>query len=912
MQPRQTRDPLPPSSEFSFHDRALDEIWRALRSSPDGLSSTEAARRRAEYGANVLPEARPPGWLVLLARQLRSPLVYVLLAAAAVSFAMGHAGDAAFIGVVLLVNSGIGFSQELSAERQSQALRQMLRIRATVLREGQVVEIDATDLVPGDIVVVESGQRIAADIRLIEARGLEVDESVLTGESMVVSKDPDWFGSADAALADRLNMLHAGSRVARGRARGIVVATAGATELGRLAHAMATIEGGKPPLIERMERFSRAIAITVLAAAAAVALLAILVHQRDPAEMFVFGVALAVAAIPEGLPVALTVALAIAARRMARRGAIVRQLPAVEGLGSCSLIASDKTGTLTCNELTVTELWLARGRSRYVVTGTGYTPSGTVTPSEGSDASPDALEALLEVAVACNEAELESEDGSWRGRGDPTDIALLVAARKVGLEPQALRESRPEIDAIPFEPERQYAAVLRARDSGRWLAVKGAPERVLAMSAVETVEADAIRRAADRMAERGLRVLAFASAVNAADIPDLAAEPARLTFLGLAGIRDPVRPGAREAVAACHAAGISVKMITGDHPATALAIASELGIAGEGDPVVTGADLAHRTGPDIDRLVTSADVFARVSPAQKLALVEAAQRNGDFIAVTGDGVNDAPALKRANIGVAMGRCGTDAARDAADLVLTDDNFATIVAGIEEGRVAYRNVRNVVYLLIAAGIAEVLTIGVAVAIGLPIPLLPVQILWLNVVTNGIQDVALAFERRTGDELAAPVRRPSEPLIDRIMIARGLLAGGWMSVLGLGGFVVMLRFGVGIEEARNALLLLMTLMQNIDAFNARSETRSIFRLPLRNNPVLAWGVAAAIGAQVVAMHYGPLQQILRTAPVSPVVWLVATGLAMSLLIVMESQKRFLIARGPVSSAVAAIGKQDTSRP
>ena len=871
-----------------WHCLGADEALAAVDATPAGLASAEARSRLARFGRNVLPSKPPPGWLAIGLRQLKSPLVYVLLAAALVALALGDLTDAAFIGVVLGVNSILGGWQEWHAEQQSQGLKKLLRIRATVLRDGAFVEVDAEELVPGDIVQVESGQRIPADLRLTDARGLEVDEALLTGESLPVGKDALWTGRPDTALGDRRNMLFAGSTTARGRGCGVVVATGTASVIGGLAIAMAETVSGKPPLIERMERFSRAIALIVLAAAVVIGLVGVLLHGQGLATMFIFGVALAVSAIPEGLPVALTVTLAIASRRMAARGAIVRSLPAVEGLGSCTLIASDKTGTLTCNELTVRELRIAGG-GVYEVTGAGYVPEGRLVPRPAGDGD-SGLRGALEIGVACNEGDLRRRGESWTWRGDPTDVALLALAIKGGVDRDELLARLPRVNEIPFEPDGRYSASFHARDDATWIAVKGAPERVLAMCRLEPAQAEAVRASAVDMAARGLRVIALASGwlERVTDSGRAPPAPRDLEFAALAGLIDPLRPGVREAIARSREAGIRVAMVTGDHPVTALAIARELGIATRPDEAVTGAELAAGGTEALAAAVRRATVFARVTPEQKLSIVEAAQAAGHYVAVTGAGVNDAPALRRGNIGVAMGRGGTDVAREASDLVLSDDNFATIVHGIEEGRIAYRNIRNVVYLLVAAGIAEVLTVGLAVLAGLPLPLLPVQLLWLNLVTNGIQDVALAFERGHGDELRAPPRRPGESIFDRLMVERGLVAGIWMAGLGFLSYAGMLQAGLPVEEARNQLLLLMVLMQNVDAFNARSETLPVFRNPVRNNPLLVVGVAMALLLHLAAMHAQLPQQVLRLGPLHTLEWTFLPLLALSLLAVMELHK------------------------
>lgn len=875
--------------ERAWHQCQAPDACSALLSQPSGLAQAEAEARLARLGRNALPARPPAGALAIGLRQLRSPLIYVLLAAALGSLLLGHLSDAGFIGFVLLVNSALGGWQEWHAERQSHGLAKLLRSQATVLRDGEARSIDAEEVVPGDVVALESGQRVPADLRLLAAHGLELDESLLTGESLPVSKDAGWIGPADATLGDRINMAFAGSTVARGRGHGLVVATGANTQVGRLAAAMTGTEGGKPPLTERMERFSRAIAVAVLAAAFVIGLVAVLVHGQPLLTMFTFGVALAVSAIPEGLPVAVTIALAIAARRMAARGAIVRQLPAVEGLGSCTLIASDKTGTLTCNELTVREVYLGV-ETQLEVTGAGYEPVGEIVGSELLAGGRVNLRRTLEVAAGCNEADLVRRADTWIARGDPTDMALLALAAKGGVTREAFLARCPEVNRIAFEPERQYAASFHQRDGGTWVAVKGAPERVLAMCRLSDAERATFRAAAEQMARRGQRVLALASLhlfepMRPGEVPG---EPSDVEFAALLGLIDPLRPGAREAVERCHAAGVRVIMVTGDHPATAAAIARDLGIAVGPDDVVAGHEFDREETAVVDAAVRRARVFARVTPTQKLAIVESARRLGHFVAVTGDGVNDAPALRRANIGVAMGRGGTDVAREASDLVLSDDNFATIVAGVEEGRIAYQNIRNVVYLLTAAGIAEVLTVGLAVILGLPLPLLPVQLLWLNLVTNGIQDVGLAFERGRGDELRQPPRSPHESIYNRLMLQRGVLAGLWMSGLGLGAFVLMLETGVPVEHARSSLLLLMVLMQNVDAINARSETVSVFRLPLRNNPVLVLGVLAALGIHIVAMQWPWLQRVLSLQPPTGAEWIALPLIALSLLLVMETQK------------------------
>ncbi|HEX9206898.1 MAG TPA: HAD-IC family P-type ATPase [Steroidobacteraceae bacterium] len=908
---RHPTSPLEGASRLQagWQARTAAAVVLELGSDPrQGLHAAAAAARLAVDGPNSLRQVKSPRPLRILVRQLKSPLVYVLLAAALLSLGLGHLTDAGFICFVLLVNSVLGAWQEWNAERQSRALQGLLRIRATVVRDGVARDVDAAELVRGDIVSLESGQYVPADLRLLDSRGLEINEALLTGESLPVAKDANVLAGEHALPAECPNCAFAATLVLRGRAQGIVVATGAATEVGRLAQSMSAVHAGKPPLTERMERFSRTIAVVVLLAAVLIATIAVLIHHHSPFTMFTFGVALAVSAIPEGLPVAVTVALAIAARRMAARGAIVRQLPAVEGLGSCSLIASDKTGTLTCNELTVRMLHTPDGSS-WRVTGGGYRPTGAI-EFQGIASPTDPARALLlealRVAAACNEAELVVHEGSWVARGDPTDLALLAFAGKGGLDREALLLERPCTQRIAYEPELRFAATYHAHAGRVWVAVKGAPERVLAMCGLDAWKQRAELDGAEALARGGMRVLALASAyVDApADPATPPPEPSGLEFRGLVGLIDPLRDGAAAAVQRCAEAGIRVVMITGDHPLTALAIARELGIATDESQVVHGAQLERASPEDLRAAIGRARVFARATPEQKLELVAAAQAAGHFVAVTGDGVNDAPALRRANIGIAMGRGGTDVARQASDLVLSDDNFATIVAGVEEGRIAYQNIRNVVYLLTAAGTAEVLTVGVAVLAGLPLPLLPVQLLWLNLVTNGIQDVGLAFERGRGDELRHPPRPSRERIFDPLMLQRGLLAGLWMSALGLGLFVLLLDAGLPIEHVRNSLLLLMVLMQNIDAINARSETVSVLRLPPGHNPLLMVGVSLALGLHVVAMYTPWLQGIISVQPPAAGEWITLPLLAATLLVVMEVQKllRRRYFRTPVPAARA----------
>ena len=877
--------------DFAWHALESGRVHQALSTAETGLTTEEAEARLNRFGPNRLPEQPAPSLWEILLRQFRSPLIYILGVAAVVSLVIGDVKDAAFIAAVLVLNALIGGYQEWRAEKSSRALQKFLKIRASVVRDGKVRVIDAEQVVPGDLLWVESGNRVPADLRLISTNGLEVDESLLTGESLAVSKDPAWRGDASTPLADRRNMAYAGSVVARGRGKGLVVATGIGTSIGQLAQDVLRTTGGKPPLVERMERFSRTVAIAVLAAAILVGLIGIIGHGHTITTMFMFGVALAVSAIPEGLPIAITVALAIGTTRMARRGVIVRRLAAVEGLGSCTLIGSDKTGTLTCNELTVREIRLPNGDA-FEVTGEGFAPEGQI-HQKGMPIEPDQkFDELARVAVLCNEADLRREDGVWVWRGDPTDVALLSMAEKLGLNRRDTLKAHPQVNEIPFESEHQFAASYHRVNGTNQVFVKGAPERILAMCDDQHGPHDhpALLSMAESMAERGHRVLGLAQgeAPDAADSTESPPAPSGLSFLGFLGMIDPLRPGVREAVVSSQDAGVAVAMITGDHPVTALAIARELGLATRPDQVVTGPDLERKSAEELQEIVKRACVFARVTPRQKLELVDAARRAGHYVAVTGDGVNDAPALRAANIGVAMGKAGTDVAREAAELVISDDNFATVVAGVEEGRVAYDNIRKVIYLLISTGAAEILFLLMAVATGMPLPLLPVQLLWLNLVTNGIQDVALAFEPGERGVLRRKPRPPQERIFDRLMIERTIIGALVMGGVVFGVFAWLLSNGWSEAAARNVILLLMVLFQIIHIGNCRSETKSAFQLSPLRNPILMAGSTLAMLIHIMMMYLPLGQTLLEVEPIAPIIWLALLGCALTVTLAIEIHK------------------------
>jgi len=870
------------------------EVLDALQSSFAGLSAAEAALRRERFGPNALPAKPPPGIPILFLRQFLSPLIYVLLAAALVAVPLGEFSDAGFILAIVVLNAILGTAQEWKAERSAADLQRLLSLTARVRRDGGETSIPAEDLVPGDLVLLESGGRVSADLRLLECRGLQIDESLLTGESQAVAKEVAPL-PASIPLAERANLAFAATVVASGRALGVVVATGLLTEVGDIARSVATTAAEAPPLVLRMERFARQVSWLVLAITSGFALVA--AFQGTPwREVFFVAVALAVAAIPEGLPVAMTVALSIATSRMARRHVIVRRLTAVEGLGSCTCIASDKTGTLTVNRQTVRRLWLPSDIS-FTVTGEGM-GDGTLLAETGEELGETDrrhLKTLAATALQCSEGALTWRDGAWQGDGDAMDVALHALGRLLEVDGGALRRQDQRLGDIPYEPAQRFAASAWHDASGAWHAVKGATEKILDFCTAVAgpdgelpLDRQRIEEAALQLAAEGYRVLAVARGRRDPETGTLSEDGlSGLTLLGLIGFLDPLRPDAAVAVSLARSAGVRVAMITGDHPATALAITRDLGLAVENSDVLSGAELEEigdPAGPAFAEAVERIAVFARVTPRQKLEIVDALVRLGHYVAVTGDGVNDAPALRRAHIGVAMGS-GTDVARETAEIIAADDSFGSIVAGIEEGRFAYDNIRKVIYLLIATGAAELILFALCLIAGLPLPLSAVQLIWLNLVTNGIQDVALAFEAGEPGAMEHPPRPPTEGLFNSLMIRQVLLCGLTMAGLSFAVWLLLLQNGVQLDAGRNLVLLLMVLLENVLVFNCRSERRSAFAVPLRSNRLLVGGVIVAQGVHILAMHLPLLQNVLGVAPVSFELWLILLGTAALLLVVME---------------------------
>ena len=888
------------------HAQPGSSVVQALASDPQvGLASAEVARRQERYGWNALPElpGQPP-WLKLLL-QFHQPLLYILLVAGLVKALLGSWTNALVIWAVTLINALIGYIQEARAEGAIAALARAVSTETTVVRDGQTLRLPSRELVPGDLVQLAAGDKVPADLRLLEQRDLQIDESGLTGESLPVAKDPAAV-PADTPLADRRCMAYAGSYVTFGGGSGVVVATGEASEMGAISRSLQKRVALSTPLTRRFARFSRVLLYFILAVAGLTLVIG-LGRGQSFAEVFEAAVALAVSAIPEGLPAVVTITLAIGVNRMAARHAIIRKLPAVEALGSATVVCSDKTGTLTENQMTV-QLVVAGGVT-YRVSGTGYGPHGDLLDAAGAvvDPLPAPLEQLLRCGVLCNDSRLQPDQGGWQVVGDPTEAALLAAAEKAGLSPTGLAVAYPRLDAIPFASEYQYMATLHGRAApdqgdGRLLQVKGSVEALLprcrgmvdATGAVVPLDAAAIHRQVEQRAGEGLRLIAFATRLLPHYRHDLqhADLEGELVFLGLQGMLDPPRPEAINAVRACHRAGISVRMITGDHAATAAAIATRMGLAGEaGQPlqVFTGRELAAMDDAAFAAAAANGQVFARVAPDQKLRLVEALQTRGAVVAMTGDGVNDAPALKQADIGIAMGRGGTEVAREAADMLLTDDNFASIEAAVEEGRTVYRNLRKAMAFLLPVNGGESMTILISALLARDLPILALQVLWLNMINSITMTVPLAFEPKAPDTMVRPPRNPREPLLTARLLRRILVVSLYNWVLIFGVFEWVRSSGGSIELARTAAIQALVAARVIYLLSVSQLGRSLAGrlggqgrgLALPRAPQLLLGVAGAVLLQLVFSQWGPMNALFSTAPIG---WaeLAACGLAMAAMV------------------------------
>ena len=865
-----------PGSQPAWHSREVHEILTALGATPGGLSSAEAARRLREHGANELREAEPIRVWAIFLQQFKSFLIWILIVAGIVSGLLGEGIDAAAILAIVVLNAVIGFYQEFSAEKSIAALKKITAPRANARRDGAVVSLPSAAIVPGDILDLDAGDLVAADARLLEATALKCIESALTGESDAVAKRTTTLDEPGIALGDRENMIFMGTSVAAGRGRAVVVGTGMKTEIGRIAALIDEARGSEAtPLQQRLEAFGR---VLVWASLGIVALLFAfgLLRGTRFIELFMTSVSLAVAAVPEGLPAVVTIALALGVRRMSRRRALVRRLPSVETLGSTNVICTDKTGTLTVGEMTVRVLYVAG--MKFDVRGEGYEPTGELYfEGQASDARHAApLLQLANVLIGCNNAHLVLEEGAWKVIGDPTEGALLSAGHKAGGQKERLEHQFPKHHEIPFDSDRKRHSVVRVLSSGGLRAfVNGAPDLLLARcthilttDGVQPMsDVDRAKIAAQNMglASQALRVLGSAYRdLDFAAPGELTPEHVErdLVFVGLTGLSDPPRPEVKESVAKCRAAGIRVVMITGDHPHTAMAIARELGIAEGGEAALSGLDLEELSDDELRRRAPGVAVYARVTAEHKLRIVRAWKANDAVVAMTGDGVNDAPAIRGADIGIAMGRSGTEVTRQASDMIVTDDNFTSIVAAVEEGRGIYDNIRKTLQYLLAGNTGELLLMTICVVLGLPAPLLPIHLLWINLVTDGLPALCLATDRIDGDLMKQPPRPSRERITDRGFLPAMLLAGMLTAAVAFGVYFCALKSG-STELARTYAFTALVFAELLKSFAFRSETRPLWRIPLLSNIHLIVVVGITFGLQIASQHFVALATILRSS-------------------------------------------------
>jgi Ca2+-transporting ATPase len=885
-----TPDTPAPVSPATWHTVSVADALQRLSTTATGLTSQDAVRRLAEHGANELQAtARESAWRTLLA-QFHNVLILILLAGTVVSGFLGHTLEAIVITVIVMFAVLLGFIQEYRASRALDALRQMAAPSAHVMRDGEEQVVPARDVVPGDVVVLRAGDRVPADTRVIQSVNLAADESALTGESAPVRKTIERLADPQLPLGDRTNVTYAGTTIANGRGQALVIATGMGTEFGRIARLVQTVESTRTPLQENLDRLGGTLgkaALVVVGIVVAVGL----ARGLPVIDMFMFGIALAVAVVPEALPAVVTISLAIGVRRMVRRNALVRRLPVVETLGSTSVICSDKTGTLTRNEMMVRQI-VADGRS-FEVTGAGYEPKGDVLERGEAVSPPEPVRQVLHAAVLASDARLINRDGRWMIEGDPTEGALLVAAQKIGLEPAVINRQQPRVAEIAFTSERRRMTTLHESSSGLMAYSKGAADEILATCtrqmrergevAVTAADLEGIREVEHRLAAAGLRVLAIAQR-RGASVEDMERD---MTLLGLVAMMDPPRPEAKAAVDTCKSAGVRVVMITGDHPLTASTIARELGIL-SAERVVTGRELDTMSDDSLKEHVDGTAVYARVSPADKLRVVNAWQTRGEVVAMTGDGVNDAPALKRADVGIAMGIAGTDVSKEAAGMTLLDDNFATIVAAVEEGRIVFGNIKKYLMYLLSCNVGEIILLAGAVIAGLPLPLTAVQILYVNLATDGLPALALAVDPPERDLMQRKPRDRRVGVFTRPVVAIVLAAGLWSAIVNMTLFTWLLREGRALNEVMAMTFVLLVLIQFFNAYNCRSDRLSVFRRPFANrwlNLAVGWELVLLL----VVVYTPFLQPAFGTVNLSTTDWALLVSLALSVVPVIEIVKR-----------------------
>ncbi|NTW49902.1 MAG: cation-translocating P-type ATPase [Chlorobiales bacterium] len=881
----------------TWHTQSAQDVCQRLQTSLSGLSNAEASARLTEFGLNELQAAHKiSGWSIFLS-QFKNVLIIILLIAIVLSAALGEVIDALAIGIILLFAVILGFIQEFRAERAIEALRKMAAPTASVLREGVQIEIPARELVPGDVVLLQAGDKIPADARLIDAINLQIEESSLTGESVAVEKNSDALLKPELSLGDLKNMVFAGTAATYGRGRAVVVATGMATEFGKIAQMLTSVESSKTPLQENLDKVGNTLARAALVMVALIVALG-LFRGQPVLEMLVFGIALAVAVVPEALPAVVTISLAIGVQRMVKRHALVRKLPAVETLGSTSIICSDKTGTLTTDSMTARKLLV--GTDVYSISGAGYNPVGEFT-CNGIPVKPDdLLKLMLKAAALCSDTTLSEADGRWTIKGDPTEGALVVAAAKAGLNKADLDAEFPRIDEIPFTSETKRMTTLhRLGDDQDAVAYsKGAPEVILSScSFYQTKEGvlplsiearEQILNTAKEMASEALRVLAVSMK------HDTTRESAEqdMVFLGLIGMIDPPRPEAKAAIEKCDHAGIRVVMITGDHPITARAVAKELGIL-KGGRIITGLELEALSDEELEHQVEHINVYARVSPSHKLRVVTALQKKNHIVAMTGDGVNDAPALKRADIGIAMGITGTDVTKEASAMTLTDDNFASIVAAVEEGRGIFGNIKKYLMYLLSSNIGEIGLMAGATLVGLPLPLSAVQILYVNLATDGLPALALSVDPPDADLMRLNPRNPRKGIFTRPLISLMVIGGLWSAIVNIVLFAWALNTGMSLSEAMTMSFVSLVLIQFFKAYNFRSDRHSALHRPFANkwlNLSIIWELLL-----LCAVIYIPfLQKAIGTYSLPLADWIIILCVSLSVSPVLELTK-WMIRKG-----------------
>jgi Ca2+-transporting ATPase len=877
------------ATPISWHALTPDDALRELQSTPAGLRAEEVASRQRLHGPNELAVSEQVSAWALLASQFKNALIVILLIATAISATLGHVIESTAIAVIILFAVALGFVQEYRAERALNVLREMAAPSASVIRGGCAVTVASRELVPGDIIAVTAGDKVPADARLLSASNLQANEASLTGESYPAQKDAEMLATQAAALGDRGNLIYSGTTITYGRGTAVVVATGTRSEFGKISGILATLEEPRTPLQQNLDRLGRLLAVAALLIVAVVVAIGV-VRGESTLEMLIFGIALAVAVVPEALPAVVTVSLALGLQRMAKQHALMRHLPAVETLGSTTVICTDKTGTLTKDEMTARELWI--DGQIVEVSGSGYAPDGSLSVGGRPLDRPSMVQRFCEAAMLCCDAELIEEQGRWSVRGDPSEGALLSLAAKVGIDRRELESNAPRIDEIPFSSERKRMTTLHRTAGGTVAYSKGAPEVILdACSRIEDrgkirdLDDDSVRlahRAVSEMGGRALRVLAVAYKPDASR----AGAESDMIFLGLAGLMDPPRDEVARSIEICNEAGIKPVMITGDHPETGAAIARELGILRSGR-VVTGAELESMTNSELEREIHRIEVYARVSPEQKIRVVDAWQRRGDVVAMTGDGINDAPALKKADIGIAMGMTGTDVSREAADMTLTDDNFASIVNAMAEGRRIFANIRKFLMFLLSANFGEIGVIAITSMMGLPLPLSAVQILYINLATDGLPALALSADPPEAGLMQQSPEDSSRSVFSRRVVTLMVVGGLWSMIASLTVFWISLRAERDTADAMAMTFLTLVLIELFEVFSFRSERQSIFIAPFANR-WLNIVVLAELALLPLIVYVPALQVPFGTFPMSAHDWLLILGLAIAVIPVLELTK------------------------